>query len=101
MKLAEIAERINVHLKRLEADEEWNRHTWTGGEGTEHTGTRLWNAGAGYHRGPRVAVVYISYQGICHLSKAEALAYLGWLDEGNRGKHFEQQRLGVQQGEKR
>jgi hypothetical protein len=91
MKLQETAARINVHLKRLEADGRWNRHTWTDRHGTQRTQHRLYNASAGYHGGSRITLIYVSYQGQIHISKAEALAYLAWLDAGGRGSHFEQQ----------
>jgi hypothetical protein len=92
MKMAEIAERIRAHLKTHEADEEWNQYSWTDPRGTKRTQRHLYYANAGYHVGSRITVLYVSYQGQIHLKKAEALAYLEWLDAGNRGTHWEQQR---------
>jgi hypothetical protein len=81
----EIAERISEHLKRFEADPVINAYR----EGT--TLSPYYNARA-YHAGRWVRVTYISFQGSISLSKQEALDYLEWLDAGNVGRHFDQQR---------
>ena len=94
MKMAEIAERIRAHLKAAEADEEWNYYTWTDPRGRKRSQRHLYNAGAFYPGGSRIAVTYVSYQGSRNLTKAEALAYLAWLDEGNRGTAYQQQQTG-------
>lgn len=83
VKFQEIAARINVHLKRFESDPAINQ-----GEG----GQPYFNASAGYFGGRYMYVIYVSYQGRSTLSRADALAYLAWLDAGNVGKHFKQQR---------
>jgi len=82
VKLKEIAERINAHIKRFEADPIIN------------AGDRKYKSRPYYHahvheRGNRVFVQYVSYQGPTSLSKERALAYLQWLDNGNVGRHFE------------
>lgn len=87
---AEIAERINVHLKTAEADREWNEY--------DHRGmilSKLYHAHASAGKSKTakyVHVVYVSYQGRTRLSKADAESFLAWLDEGNRGTHYQQQR---------
>lgn len=87
-KLAEIAARIGAHLKRFEADPKVNR---VFGKFKTHT----------YYcvecctSGPRVFVTYVGYQGNSSLTKAEALAYLEWLDAGGVGKHWDAKRKTV------
>jgi hypothetical protein len=85
-KLAEVAARISAHLKRFEADPTINAPRPRHGDTRRyyHTNTRV--------AGARVAVTYITYQGASNLTKSEALAYLVWLDAGNVGRHYEQQR---------
>lgn len=85
MKLDEIAKRINAHLKRFESDPKIN---------TKTTGNlrRYFVAGA-VASGTRIFVTYITYQGHSSLSKADALAYLAWLDAGNVGRHYDAVRL--------
>jgi len=61
-------------LKRMEADPKINNPTW------------LYSTGA-HAAGSKVNVAYIRYQGSSHISKADALAYLEWLDGGNVGDH--------------
>ena len=80
MKLAEIADRINAHLQRFEADPQINKAI--------HTLKPYFWAGAGV-AGRFVRVGYISFQGGSSLSKADAERYLAWLDAGNVGRHFE------------
>lgn len=80
----EIGERIHRHLKRFEADPKINVDRSPGKTGLHD----YYQANAAGFRG-RVGVVYIAYQGASHLSKADALKYLVWLDAGNVGRHFE------------
>lgn len=76
MKLKEIAEKINAHLKRIEAKQ-------------DKTAQNKWcSAGAG-QSGSKVFVVYVSYQGKTCLTTREAEAYLAWLDAGNAGPHYQ------------
>lgn len=91
MKLAEIAAQINAHLKRLQADEAWNRRDRVDRDGRRKVYSVLQSVNAS-QAGRYVGVTYVSYQGRTNLTKAEALAYLEWLDDGNKGRHFEQQR---------
>lgn len=81
LKIAEIARRLCAHLKRLEAEDEKQ-------QGSIGSHRAYWRTSAGTS-GNRVWVVYISYQGSTTLKKAEAITYLRWLDEGNKGRHFE------------
>lgn len=83
MKLDEIASRIKNHLVRLAEDKEWNR--------TTHGSSIIWYAGV-CRAGRFVMVRYVSYQDDNHITKQEAEAYLAWLDAGNKGRHWDQQR---------
>lgn len=76
----ELAEKINAHLKRFEADKTINATSRT-------YGTRPYYC-AGANATTRVWVWYVSYQGQSSLTKAEAKKYLEWLDAGNVGKHY-------------
>lgn len=87
MKLAEIAARINAHLKRIETDPKLN--PWDRGK---VGGTKPYYCSSACAAGRYVLVVYIVYQGYSALTKDAALAYLAWLDAGNVGRHYEQQR---------
>lgn len=81
LKLAEIAKRIDEHLKRFEADPSINKLS-----GKSHIHP-YFNAGAG-DVGAYVSISYVSFQGHHNLRKSEALDYLRWLDEGHVGKHW-------------
>ena len=84
MTLTEIAQRINVHLKRFENDPAINVDRTP-----DKTGLRTYyNAYAG-RSGAYVSVVYISYQGHSNLTRDEALKYLAMLDGGFVGRHYE------------
>ena len=83
MKLAEIASRIDKHLKRFEADPKINACR------VSHGNTKPYFYASAYARGRYVYVGYITYQGLSHLSKEQALIYLAWLDAGNVGRHLE------------
>ena len=84
MKLAEIAERINKHLKRFEADPKINYYDIPRGEfGTLRP---YYHAGA-FAAGPRIKIKTISYQCGSSIKKDEALKYLEWLDAGNIGDY--------------
>lgn len=80
-KLAEIAERIYAHLKRIEADPKLNLK--------QHGGTSAYWCVNTWRGGSRVFVKYVAYQSKSSLTREEALAYLAWLDAGNVGKHWE------------
>jgi hypothetical protein len=81
LRLADIARRIDAHLKALEADPVWN----TLGPKHGHL-QRFWHASA-WAMGRYIGVTYVSYQNHSALSKTEALEYLAWLDAGNKGSH--------------
>jgi hypothetical protein len=83
MKLTEIAEKINAHLKRFEADPEINI------DKEPPRGLRRFFHAHAYRAGSRVGVVYISYQGASNLTRDEALKYLAMLDGGYVGRHYE------------
>lgn len=102
--LAEIAARIDAHLRRFERDPKINLYRLEkGGDevpaddprthgGRVGTG-RFYKAGAFARKGAtRVYVVYVGYQGTVALTRTEALAYLAYLDAGHDGRHWEQQR---------
>ena len=81
MKLDEIAKRIDVHLKRFEDDPKINV------EGHPGSGHPFFRAYCGSN-GRRVHARYVSYQHLYSLTKAQAEAWLTWLDLGNVGKHY-------------
>lgn len=97
----EVAEKINEHLRRFERDPQINirrkydRETraWVVVEPKDPSGLGLYfNAGAYPTGNGRVGVVYICYQGASTLPLAEAEVYLAWLDAGEIGRHYDQQR---------
>jgi len=79
LKLADIAARICAHLKRFELDPKINRYPDKARENLNPYYMPV--AGAS---GRFVYVTYISYQGQSHLVRAEAEAYLAWLDAGSQ-----------------
>lgn len=78
-KLEEIATRITVHLKRFEADPKINK--------PKKRLSPYFYARAFSVRS-RLGVIYVDFQPASYLTKANALEYLAWLDEGHVGKHF-------------
>ena len=84
IKLAEIAARINAHLKRFASDPQINAPL----NGKRGGLTPYYYPGA-HVAGSRVAVWYVTYQSHAKLKKADALKYLAWLDAGNVGSHYE------------
>lgn len=88
-KLAEIARRILAHLKRFESDPEINKQRSSSGR--ELTPYYSVNA---YASGSRVGIRYVSFRPEAWLTKAEALAYLAWLDGGVVGKHYKMPKRG-------
>lgn len=92
MKLDEIAAKIAAHLKRWEKDPEINKRKESGLTPYYHP----WAMRAG----SKVGITYVSFQGQSYLSKAEAAAYLAWIEAGNVGTHYERERAVVkEQGE--
>lgn len=93
--LAAIAERIAAHLRRFEADPVVN----TPREGRR---IKLYYSPSAFARGSRVGISYVSFQSETCVTKADALAYLAWLDAGNVGRHWEWERavkVGMVKGE--
>lgn len=94
----QIAQRINVHLKRFERDPKINpgkryseaKKKWVSDAMGVHD---YYGAGARGDR-HRVWVKYVTYQGGSHLSIEDAEKYLVWLDAGNVGRHYEALREG-------
>jgi hypothetical protein len=82
LKLADIAKRIDAHLKRFERDRSINEID------PVSKCSRFYYAGA-RASGSRVCITYITYQGISCIKKVEAICYLKWLDAGNVGRHWE------------
>lgn len=80
-KLGEIASRIAAHLVRMAAEE-----TAAAGRGFTGKGRRFYEPNA-WAAGSRVGIRYVSYQYTTPLTKADAWAYLQWLDAGNVGRH--------------
>jgi hypothetical protein len=87
--LTEIAEKIDAHLKRLEADTD-GFNSWIDGKTNGHR--PFYFAGA-CRVGAYVHVCYVIYQGGRTLTKAQAAEYLAWLDAGNEGSHYMMQHL--------
>ncbi len=93
MKLTEIAERIHVHLKRIEGNPGLNPsrqydkalRQWLDVPG----GIKQYYHAYAARAGSRVRVCYVAYQGSHNLTRKEALEYLEWLDSGRVGTHFE------------
>lgn len=85
--MAELAEWINLHLKAMEADPEINTRQPTGNkvEGL----SRFWHSQCYYPGGPKIVIIYISFQGSSTLSRSEAEKYLEYLEAGNTGRHWE------------
>jgi len=79
--LKELTQRIDAHLKRMEADPSINVPRTHG----TMTTTPFYNAFA-YHAGRYVGISCVSYQNHAdNLTRDEAEEYLAWLDAGNNG----------------
>lgn len=83
MTLTEICNRIQSHLTRFSRDPEL-RETPKGY--ARYFYPRCYRGGA-YAR-----IRYVSYQHTSSLKRAEAEAYLDWLNAGNVGTHYEWRR---------
>lgn len=83
MKLNDIALRLTAHLKRIEADPALN---------PPKDGVRDYFGACARCAGSRLMVTYSLTFAEHRLTKAEALAYLAWLDAGNVGKHWQMQK---------
>lgn len=80
--LKEIVQRIGDHLRRLEADKQYNKVD------PRYKTRRLYYAGAGVY-GAKVGITYVTYQGRSLVTREEALSYLAALDGGFKGTHHE------------
>lgn len=80
MKATEIAQRIDAHLKRFEADPAINS--------LSIYGSRLYYRARAWASGGWVCIRYISFHDSDSLRKAAAERYLAWLDAGKVGSHF-------------
>jgi hypothetical protein len=80
--MKKIAEGIDAYLRCFEADPKIN----VAKEGRNIS--PYFHAHAWYPGGAYISVVYISFQGISHLKRDEAEAYLAWLEAGNVGRHY-------------
>jgi hypothetical protein len=92
MKLGDIARRIGRHLQRLEKDKAWNRYD---GDGLSAEPRRkLYRPSARRGQRSAIVIVNISYQGGVSHPRADAVAYLVWLEAGNKGtmNEFKRQR---------
>lgn len=89
MKLKEIADRLCVHLRRIENDPTLNPDVSPGGTGIH----RFYGASA-RDGGRYVYVTYICYQGAFRLTKAEAERYLEALDKGFGDRHTKLPKIG-------
>lgn len=81
IKLAEISDRINLHLQRLEEDPVINIRQ-------NATGLLPYYKAHSVAVGRYVRIRYVSYQAASNLSKQDALRYLEALDAGSTEKHY-------------
>ena len=82
MTLQDIAAALLAHLKRIEADPVLNPR-----DGGHPLGDAAILCPSVERAGARVSV---QYRNVAHaLTKAEAAAYLAWLDAGNNGTHLD------------
>jgi hypothetical protein len=79
MKLTEIAKRIHTHLRAIEESPIRNP--------PDVQGYCQFYKSSATRQGAYVFVVYKEVQGATSMTKAEALAYLQWLDQGYTGTH--------------
>lgn len=102
MKLPELAKLIAAHLRRFENDPEINYNReydqtarkWVR-TNDKSRGTSPYYQSSSHASGGRVWVRYVAYQGRRGLTKAQAIAYLAWLDAGNVGTVTEVPDLGA------
>lgn len=89
--LTEIAKAIDTHLRRFAEDPKTSHTEWTDRNGQLRRTAVYYHPYAG-RGGSRVAIRYVTYQGTTTLTREEAETYLTWLDAGNVGRHWDQQR---------
>lgn len=88
----ELGERIQAHLARFEADPVINEPRERPGSGGMKL-PFLFEARA-YGERKYVYVQYKLNHGFTQITRAEAIAYLRWLDAGQVGRHHESLRAG-------
>lgn len=76
----QIADRINIYLKKFEKDPIINKVD-------EKYQTRRYYFSSAWGT-TKVNIRYVNYQYTFKLSKEEGLRYLEWLDKGNIGEHY-------------
>jgi hypothetical protein len=89
----ELAQKIDVHLKRFERDPKINpgkrfdqeTKKWI----PDKLGVRDYYGARAHGDRHRVWVIYITYQGGSYLSIEDAERYVAWLNAGNVGRHYE------------
>lgn len=81
---SELAERLQAHLRRMEADPVLNASRPMG-----FLRLTPFHEAQAVAVGGRVHVRYVSYQGDSPLTLAEAECFLAWLDAGNNGTHHQ------------
>lgn len=84
LKLATVAKRIQAHLLKLEADEEWNASA----DASSIT-SRLYHPRAMRGQRSAIKIIWRSFQGGISYPREEAVAYLEWLDAGNKGTVYD------------
>lgn len=83
--LRELADRIDVHLKRFEAD----RNDINRSEDGTSWGLRPFYYASASPIGRYVSIHYVTYQGNTCISRDDAIRYLAKLDSGFAGRHWE------------
>ncbi len=90
---ADLAKKIDAHLKRFESDPTLNPGHRYDKERKERVldpmGVRDYYVARAHGNRHRVWVIYVTYQGGSYLSIEDAEKYLAWLDAGNVGRHYE------------
>lgn len=91
--LDELAEEINLRLKKIEADQRAERMAKYETQGERDVDAdakpgHFYYAGA-HSSGRRIGVTYVSYHGGTMLARDQAVAYLKGLRGGFKGRHYE------------
>lgn len=82
---SEVADKIDAHLKRWEADKRGvNRDDRRDG-----AGCRPYYCAGSWAAGGWVCICYVSYQGVSKVRAEQAEKYLRWIEAGNVGRHYQ------------